>query len=53
MLKNSLFRRLLKKVQMQGGARIPHSAMEMWAFFSSLLEAALGPAALTSGPGLC
>jgi hypothetical protein len=29
LLKNSLFRRLLKKAQMQGGARIPHSALRI------------------------
>ena len=41
--------RLLKWVQMQGGARIPHSAfrnphsaMESWAFFSSLLGPGAG-----------
>jgi hypothetical protein len=28
-LKNSLSPRLLKKVQMQGGARIPHSAIRI------------------------
>jgi len=28
MLKNVLLSRVLKKAQMQGGARIPHSAME-------------------------
>jgi len=29
MLKNPLFRRLLKKAQVQGGARIPHSAIRI------------------------
>jgi hypothetical protein len=29
MLKNPLLRRLLKKVQMQGGVRIPHSAIRI------------------------
>jgi hypothetical protein len=49
MLKNSLFLKLLKKVQMQGGAGNPHSAVERWAFFSSLVrparpQGAAGPA---------
>ena len=30
--KQSPPRRLLKKVQMQGGAQIPHSAMQRWPF---------------------
>jgi len=29
MLKNLLFRRLLKKAQVQGGARIPHAAIRI------------------------